>query len=175
MSSAITDRPAFLKSKFDHPRTPGSHHVNSGSYMIINARNEKQTLNKSSWTSMVYPGCRLSMTIIFHILRLSLLRCPRPGCGNVPFKAVEEGGFVEWYAHAQYCARIRISLMCVWQLKVWPNLPLQPRHRAALYCQGRTANRATTARRRCSSIWCKACSDRSHKTASRRSRPRSRS
>ncbi|KAK5089656.1 hypothetical protein LTR70_006535 [Exophiala xenobiotica] len=85
----------FLKSKFDQSVTPGGHHVKTGSFMVTKAGNERQILTKSSWASMVYPGCNLSMTIIFHMLRLSLSRCPRQDCGSVPSRSVEEGGFVE--------------------------------------------------------------------------------
>ncbi|KAK5948994.1 hypothetical protein OHC33_009915 [Knufia fluminis] len=85
---------SLLKNKFDQSQVPGGYHVATGSFIVTRAGNASQALTKSNWTSMVYPGCKLSMTVVFQILRLSLLKCPRPQCGNTPSSALDGGGFI---------------------------------------------------------------------------------
>jgi len=83
---------------------PGSGHVTAGDFIINEQGQENRALGPSNWASSVYPGCNLSMAVVFSALKLSLLRCPRPGCGLLPSGGVEDGSFITWYAfHIMPC------------------------------------------------------------------------
>lgn len=84
----------FLHNKFEYTNIPGGHHVKNGSYLISPKADQSRALTKANWKTMVYPGCNLTMSIVFTILRLSVLTCPREGCGWTPSQMVEEGSFI---------------------------------------------------------------------------------
>ena len=53
-------------------------------------------LTAQNWTSSVFPGCEVDLTIVLRALKLSMLRCPRPDCG-APAEAIPKSSdFQTW-------------------------------------------------------------------------------
>jgi len=86
----------FLKTELGRSGMPGSSHVLDGNFVVSKIGEEHKSLGPANWSSAVHPGCNVSLAVVFSALKVSLLRCPRPGCGVSPSSNIEAGKFITW-------------------------------------------------------------------------------
>ncbi|KAL9607524.1 MAG: hypothetical protein Q9167_007564 [Letrouitia subvulpina] len=85
---------SFVKQFFSAEDTPGTQQVQNGAYFVSLSNHDNKALTKTNWSSVVYPGAKLAMTVILSMLKMPVGRCPKPSCGYQVPDATELGAFL---------------------------------------------------------------------------------
>lgn len=79
---------AFLKSNFKG--LPGEGKIISGDYYLLDSNIRGLIINKAHWERLVFPGRKVSMSILIKALSRDERTCPRPGCAGKSASAADQ-------------------------------------------------------------------------------------
>ena len=93
---------SFIKHTFCASDTPGTKQVQSGRYIVSPSNRDSKALNKANWSSNIFPGAELTMTIVLSMLKMPVRKCPKPSCGQPVPDVTELREFVTCQACGLY-------------------------------------------------------------------------
>ena len=75
---------------------PGQDNVRREKYLLLNAK-QQQIAGKDRYDQMVFPGTKLTMSMILSLIETLAQYCPRPGCNARGTRTSESSSFYKWY------------------------------------------------------------------------------
>ena len=76
---------AFLRSTFKG--LPGEGKITSGDYYLLDSKIHGLIISKAHWERVVFPGRKISMSVVIKTLSGNEGNCPTPGCAGKSARA----------------------------------------------------------------------------------------
>ena len=87
LSSVLTTTQVFeAMLRVEFASLPGEHNVNNGEFRMADVIHGT-LISQQSWSSSVFPGNKVAMSMVMQRLAFFFGRCPKPGCSG---KAVSD-------------------------------------------------------------------------------------
>ena len=76
---------------------PGQDNVRDGTYHILLNTTQQQIVRKDDYEGTVFPGTKITMSMILSLIKTLAQYCPTPGCNTRGTRISESSSFYKWY------------------------------------------------------------------------------